>query len=119
MSDSRDEQVPSTPELCMQTVEDYALDKFSKVEAVRAIFSTFYESAQYENTPQNELNATIRTYITMFDQHNASQHISAHHGARYTRASFDSEHKEEDLTGKAATRRPRDKSPIEQGSSKK
>jgi len=97
MSDSGDEQVPSTPELCMQTVEDYALDKFSKVEAVRAIFSAFYESAQYENTPRNELDAAIGMYIAMFDQHDASRHISAHRGARYTRASVESEHEEEDL----------------------
>ena len=27
-------QAPSTPELCMRTVEDYASDEFLKVEAI-------------------------------------------------------------------------------------
>jgi hypothetical protein len=60
------------PELCMQTIEDYTLDKFSKVDAIQVIFSTFYESADYENTLQNELDAAIGMYLAMFNQHDAS-----------------------------------------------
>ena len=74
---SEDERAPSTPELCMQTVQDYTQDKFSKVDAVRAIFSAFVESAEYQNTPQNTLDAAIRTYLTMFNQHDSSWQASA------------------------------------------
>ena len=69
---SEDERAPSTPELCMQTVRDYAQDKFSKVDAARAIFSAFFKSAEYQNTPQNELDVAIGTYLAMFDQHDSS-----------------------------------------------
>jgi hypothetical protein len=74
---SEDERAPSTPELCMQTVRDYAQDKFSKVDTVRVIFSAFFESAEYQNTPQNELDVAIGTYLTMFNQHDSSRQTSA------------------------------------------
>ena len=73
MSEFGNDRVPSTPELCMQTVEDYSQDKFSKVEAIRSIFAAFYESADYQNTPSDELNVAIGTYLAMFDQHDASR----------------------------------------------
>ena len=72
MSNLGNEQSPSTPELCMQTVEDYASDKLSKVEAIRSIFATFYGSTEYQNTSPDELNTTIETYLAMFDQHDES-----------------------------------------------
>ena len=72
MSNLGNEQAPSTPELCMQMVEDYASDKFSKVEAIRSIFAAFYESAEYQNTSPDELNTAIGTYLAMFDQHDES-----------------------------------------------
>jgi hypothetical protein len=113
-----DERAPSTPELCMQTVRDYAQDKFSKVDAVRAIFSAFFESAEYQDTPQNELDAAIGTYLAMFDQHDSSRQTSANRGTGYTRGSDDPEH-EEDITRATGSKRPRDDSPIGQGPSKK
>ena len=61
----------------MQTVHDYALDKFSKVNAIRAIFVAFYESAKYQETPTGEVDTAIRTYLAMFDQHDSSRQISA------------------------------------------
>ena len=118
MSESEDERAPSTPELCMQTVRDYAQDKFSKVDAVRAIFSAFFESAEYENTPQNELDAAIGTYLAMFDQHDSSRQASANRGTGYGHASDYPEH-EEDAIRTAGSKRPRDDSPVGQGSSKK
>ena len=78
-----DEQPPTTPQLCMQTIHNYALDKFSKVDAIRSIFAAFYESAEYQTTPTDEVDAAIRTYLTMFDQHDSSCQISAELGARY------------------------------------
>ena len=61
----------------MQTIHDYALDKFSKVDAIRAIFAAFYESAEYQETPTDEVDAAIGTYLAMFDQHDSSRQISA------------------------------------------
>ena len=99
MSQFGNEQPPSTPELCMQTIHDYALDKFSKVDAIRAIFAAFYESAEYQETPTDEVNAAIGTYLAMFDQHDSSRQISAERGTRYARRS-ESEHEDEDPTRK-------------------
>jgi len=115
---SKDERAPSTPKLCMQTVRDYTQDKFSKFDAVRVIFSTFVESAEYQNTPQNELDAAIGTYLTMFNQHDSSWQASANRGAGYTCAPDDPEH-EEDIIRATESRRPRDDSPVGQGPSKK
>ena len=67
MSQFGNEQPPSTPELCMQTVHDYALNKFPKVDTIQAIFAAFYESAKYQETPTDEVDAAIKTYLTMFD----------------------------------------------------
>ena len=58
----------------MQTVEDYAQDKFSKVNAIQSIFEAFYESVEYQNTSPDELNVAIGMYLTMFDQHDTSCH---------------------------------------------
>jgi hypothetical protein len=68
--------------------------------------------------PQNELDATIGTYISMLDQHDASQQVPAHRGTRFGGATEDPDH-EEDVDGTAGSRRPRADSPIGQGSSKK
>ena len=73
MSDFGNDRAPSMPELCMQTVEDYAQDKFSKVEAIQSIFTAFYESVEYQNTSPDELNVAIGTYLTMFDQHDVEE----------------------------------------------
>ena len=110
MSQLGDEQPPTTPELCMQTIHDYALDKFSKVNAIRAIFAAFYESAEYQATPTNEVDAAIGTYLTMFDQHNSSCQISAKRGTRYIQRS-ESEHEDEDPARKDGPERLRTQSP--------
>ena len=89
----------------MQTVKDYALDKFLKVDAIRSIFAAFYESEEYQSTPANELDAAIGTYLAMFDQHDTSQRISAQRGARYAQGSY-SEHEDEDPPAKDGTERP-------------
>jgi hypothetical protein len=102
----------------MQTIRDYAKDKFSKVVAVRAIFSAFFKSSEYEETPQNELDTTIGMYISMLDQHDASRQVSANRGTRFGGATDDPDH-EEDIVGTAGSRRPRADSPVGQGSSKK
>ena len=102
----------------MQTVHDYALDKFSKVDAIRAIFAAFYESAEYQETPSDEVDAAIGTYLAMFDQHDSSRQISAERGTRYARRS-ESEHEDEDPTRKDGPERLRTHSPIPQGSSTK
>jgi hypothetical protein len=68
-----EEQVPATPQLCMQTVQDYRRDKLSKVTTVRDIFSAFHEPEAYANTSQDDLDSAIGTYVAILDQHNASR----------------------------------------------
>ena len=118
MSNLGNEQAPSTPELCMQTVEDYASDKFSKVEAIRSIFAAFYESAEYQNTSPDELNTAIGTYLAMFDQHDESRRISAERGTRYAPGP-PSEYEDEDTPAEDRTEKPRARSPFTQGPSRK
>ena len=52
-------------------------DKFSKVDAIQAIFAAFYESAKYQATPTDDVDAAIRMYLAIFDQHNSSRQVSA------------------------------------------
>ena len=91
----------------MQTIHDYALDKFSKVNAIRAIFAAFYESAEYQATPTDEFDAAI---LTMFDQHNSSCQISAEQGTRYIQRS-ESKHEDEDPARKDGPEQLRTQSP--------
>jgi len=111
------EQVPATPQLCMQTVQDYRRDKLSKVTAVRDIFSAFRESEAYANTSQDDLDSAIGTYVTMLDQHNASRRTSALWGSR-TGGAMDGED-EEDLVGTVGDKRLRYDSPVGQLSANK
>ena len=53
------EQLPSTPQLCMKVVWDYASDKISKVMAIKSIFATFFISAEYDHTPSDKIDTTI------------------------------------------------------------
>ena len=112
-----EEQVPATPQLCMQTVQDYRRDKLSKVTAVRDIFAAFRESEAYANTSQDDLDSAIGTYVAMLDQHDASRQTSALRGSR-TRGATDGED-EEDLVGTVGDKRPRPDSPVGQLSANK
>ena len=82
------------------------------------VFASFYESKEYYDAPSIEIDTAIATYLTMFHQHDASQRISAHRGARYIQES-DSEHEDEFALAKDGTERLRAESPIGQGPSKK
>ena len=93
-------------------------DKFSKVDAIQAIFAAFYESAKYQATPTDDVDAAIRMYLAIFDQHNSSRQVSAEWGARYVRGS-ESDHEDEDPAWKDGPERLRTQSPIPQGSSAK
>ena len=93
-------------------------DKLSKVDAIRAIFAAFYKSAEYQATPTDEVDAAIRMYLAMFDQHDSSHQVSAEQGARYVRGS-ESDHEDEDPARKDGPERLRTESPIPQGSSAK
>jgi hypothetical protein len=100
-----DEQVPATPQLCMQTVQDYRRDKLSKVMAVRDILSAFRKSEAYANTSQDDLDSAIGMYVAMLDPHDASRQTSVIRGSR-TRDATDGED-EEDLVGTVGDKRPR------------
>jgi hypothetical protein len=76
------DQPPSTPQLCMDIVRDYGNGNISKVEAVKSILAAFSESAYYEDTPQDQLNTAVGTYIDMLDQHDNSRKFAATRGRR-------------------------------------
>jgi nucleoid DNA-binding protein len=52
------------------------------VAAVKSILAAFSESIQYEDTPQDQIDAAIDTYITMLDEHDNSRRLAAAHGRR-------------------------------------
>ena len=60
---------PSTPQLCMEVVQDYASNKISKVMAIKSIFATFFKSAEYDHTPLDKIDTAIATYKAMLNQH--------------------------------------------------
>jgi len=76
-SSINNELPPSTPQLCMGVVHDYEKQGLSKVAAVKSILAAFSESAEYEHTPPDQIDAAVDTYIAMLDQHdNARSHAA-------------------------------------------
>jgi hypothetical protein len=79
---SLENEPPSTPQLCMDIVRDYSKDLFSKVFAVKSILAAFDESAAYEDMQQSQVDAVIRRYLAMLDQHDNTQSLAAICGER-------------------------------------
>jgi hypothetical protein len=71
---------PSTPQLCMEVVQDYASNKITKVMAIKSIFATFFKSAEYDHTPLDKIGIAIATYMAMLNQHDNTQVHAAVHG---------------------------------------
>jgi hypothetical protein len=69
-SSINNELPPSTPQLYMDVVYDYEKQRLSKVATVKSFLAAFSESAEYEHTPPDQIDATVDTYIAMLDQHN-------------------------------------------------
>ena len=63
----------TTPEPCMGIVQDYVSDEISKIVAVKSIFTAFFESADYDHTPSDNIDAAIATYVAMLNQCNNTQ----------------------------------------------
>src|ERR1700729_1121114 len=81
-SSSQNEHPPSTPQLCMDIVRDYGTEGYSKVAAIKSILAAFSESIQYEDTPQDQIDAAVDTYIAMLDEHDNSRRLAAARGRR-------------------------------------
>jgi hypothetical protein len=64
----------------MDIVHDYGQENYSKVTAVKSILVVFSESAEYEDTPQDQIDAAISTYIAMLDQHDNFRRLAAEGG---------------------------------------
>src|ERR1700683_3160869 len=113
---NENEHPPSTPQLCMEIVHDYGQENYSKVAAVKSILAVFSESAEYEDTPQDQIDAAISTYIAMLDQHDSSQRLTAERGERSGINDEQEGYEREDRMG--STRR-RSESPVTRNLSKK
>ena len=81
-SSSQNEHPPSTPQLCMDIICDYGTEGYLKVAAIKSILAAFSESIQYEDTPQDQIDAAVDTYIAMLDEHDNSWREAAIHGGR-------------------------------------
>jgi hypothetical protein len=66
----------------MDIVRDYGEESYSKVAAVKSILAAFSESIQYEDTPQDQIDVAIGTYIAMLDEHDNSRRLAAACGGR-------------------------------------
>jgi hypothetical protein len=66
----------------MEIVHDYRKENYSMVAAVKSILTAFSESAEYGNTPQDQIDAAISTYIAMLDQHDSFRRLTADQGER-------------------------------------
>ncbi|KIM71960.1 hypothetical protein PILCRDRAFT_93647 [Piloderma croceum F 1598] len=58
-SSINNELPPSAPQLCMGIVCDYEKQGLSKVAAVKSILAAFSESAEYEHTPPDQIEAAV------------------------------------------------------------
>jgi hypothetical protein len=72
-----DEQPPSTPQLCISIVQDYANGHSSKVAAVKSILAAFNKSSAYEDFQSDQVDAAMGMYFSMLDQHDDAQKIAA------------------------------------------
>jgi hypothetical protein len=98
----------------MDIVRDYGRDEISKISAIKSIFAAFSESAEYEDTEQDQVDAAISTYVAMLDQHDSARSRAAARGER----PGDVEDEEDDDPVQTSKRR-RSESPSGRTSSKK
>jgi len=91
----------------MEIVRDYGKGDYSKVAAVKSILAAFSESIQYENTPQDQIDTAIHTYIAMLDEHDNSWRDAAVHGGQS--GTIDNE--DDERADQTESRRRRSESP--------
>src|SRR6202050_4167724 len=115
---AENDQPLSTPQLCIDIVRDYAKELFSKVVTVKSILVAFEESSAYQNVQQDQIDATIGTYIAMLNQHNATQRLATIHRER-SGVNDEQLEEERDQTLFSTSKRTHSESPSIQMSSKK
>jgi hypothetical protein len=99
----------------MDIIRDYGTEGYLKVAAIKSILAAFSESIQYEDTPQDQIDAAVDTYIAMLNEHDNSRRDAAVHGAR-SRTIND---EDDDRADQAEARRRRSESPNIRAPSKK
>jgi hypothetical protein len=102
----------------MATVRDYGNDKISKAAAYASILAAITESEDYEEAPQNQLEAAIGTYLTMLDQHDDARKDTARRG-RGLRSENDEDSDEEHQEQQRSKRRRSDSPEASQAISKR
>jgi len=112
------DHAPSTPQLCMDIVRDYAKELFSKVVAVKAILAAFDESGAYEDVEQDQIDTAIGTYIAMLDQHDDIQRLAAIRGER-SGVNYEQPEDERAQALSSASKRRRSESPSTRTSTKR
>jgi hypothetical protein len=67
----KNEQAPTTLQLCMGIVQNYEKGAFTKILAIKAIFTAFADSEAYESASQDEIDTATETYLAMLKQHDS------------------------------------------------
>ena len=62
-------QLLSTPQLCIEVVQDYASEEISKVMDIKSIFAAFFKSVEDDHTPSNKIDSAIAPYVAILNQH--------------------------------------------------
>ena len=60
----------SIPQQCMNIVQDYGKDLFTKVTAIKSILAIFDKSMANRAVQEHQADTVIGTYLVMLDQHN-------------------------------------------------
>ena len=105
----------STPQQCMDIVQDYGKDLFTKVTAIKSILAIFDKSTANGAVQEHQADTAIGTYLAMLDQHDNTRSLAAMRGER----SNDDQHEEDGDERAPAPKRHRSESPGAHISSKK
>ena len=118
---NENEQAPTTPQLCMEIVQDYEKGAYSKVLAIKNIIEAFTKSDAYQNISPDETDTAVETYLAMLDQHSSSRTIAATQGTHisFTHDLSDKEEEYDNRSSFSGSKRGRAESQGTKKSSKK
>lgn len=71
---------PTTSELCLNLVEEFAKGNISKAEAIQEIIGAFRESSAHENVTSSQVQSAIAAFVSMLDQAQSSREDAARRG---------------------------------------
>ena len=97
----------STPQQCMDIVQDYGKDLFTKVTAIKSILAIFDKSTANGAVQEHQADTAIGTYLAMLDQHDNTRSLAVMRGER----SNDDQHEEDGDERAPAPKRHRSESP--------